>query len=497
MFLSITTTHHPATDLGWLLHKRPDKVQNFDIAGGRAIVFYPEATDERCTATLLLDVDTVDLVRTLNIPADRVALQQYVNEKPYTASSFLTTAIAKVYTSAMNGICNNRPELLDVKMPFEVVVSVIKVGGKDGEAALKRLFEPIGYDVEAVQYPFDETFTEWGDSPFFTVKLRNTLTLSDLLQQLYVLLGVFDNDKHYSISKQEIEKLMAKGDGWLSTHPQRDFITRRYLRNIGTLTKMAMRHFEEEDAEKAENMAQNDIPNIGAERASLEEKRGEKAAAKINLHQQRLEAAAEQLKKNGVRTVVDMGCGEGRLIRLLLKEGQFNKILGVDVSMRELQRAKQRLDFDEMSPRMRERLDLMQGSVTYRDRRIEGFDGMALVEVIEHLEVDRLAAMERVVFEFAQPKTVVVTTPNGEYNVKYETLTAGDFRHDDHRFEWTRPEFEAWAARIATNFGYSVDFFPVGDFDEMVGAPSQMGVFRKNTEGVKKADANPHQPKRV
>ena len=469
MFLSITTTHKPATDLGWLLHKRPDKVQNFDIAGGRAIVFYPEATEARCTATLLLDVDTVDLVRTLNIPTDRVSLQQYVNEKPYTASSFLTTAIAKVYASAMNGVCKDRPELLGVKMPFEVVVSVIRVGGKDGTAALKRLFEPIGYEVEAVQYPFDKTFSEWGDSSFYTVKLRNTLTIRDLLQQLYVLLGVFDNDKHYSISKQEIEKLMTKGDGWLSTHPERDFITRRYLRNIGTLTKIAIRHFEEEDAEKAEN----------TEGSLFEEKTEETPSVKINLHQQRLEAAAEQLKKNGAKTVVDMGCGEGRLMRLLLKEGQFDKILGVDVSMRELQRAKQRLDFDDMSPRMRERVDLMQGSVTYRDRRIEGFDGMALVEVIEHLDLDRLSAMERVVFEFAQPKTVVVTTPNGEYNVKYETLTAGDFRHDDHRFEWSRPEFEAWARKTAANFGYSVTFFPVGDFDENVGAPSQMGVFKK------------------
>jgi 3' terminal RNA ribose 2'-O-methyltransferase Hen1 len=473
MFLSISTTHSPATDLGWLLHKRPDKVQTFDIAGGRAIVFYPEATEVRCTATLLLDVDTVDLVRTLNIPSDRISLQQYVNEKPYTASSFLTTAISKVYSSAMNGLCKDRPELLDVKMPFEVVVSVIRVSSKNGEAALKRLFEPLGYEVEAQQYAFDETFTEWGDSPFFTVKLRNTLTISDLLQQLYVLLGVFDNDKHYSISKQEIEKLMAKGDGWLSTHPQREFITRRYLRNIGTLTKLAMRQFEEEDVEKAEN---SEI----TEGVVFEEKPVEKPTAKINLHQQRLEAAAEQLKKSGVKSVVDMGCGEGRLIRLLLKEGQFDRILGVDVSMRELQRAKQRLDFDEMSPRMRERLDLMQGSVTYRDRRLEGFEGMALVEVIEHLDEDRLSSMERVVFEFAQPKTVVVTTPNGEYNVKYETLTAGDFRHDDHRFEWSRPEFEAWATKAATQFGYSVTFFPVGDFDEAVGAPSQMGVFKKN-----------------
>jgi 3' terminal RNA ribose 2'-O-methyltransferase Hen1 len=471
MFLSISTTHTPATDLGWLLHKRPDKVQTFDIAGGRAIVFYPEATDERCTATLLLDVDTVDLVRTLNVPNDRVSLQQYVNEKPYTASSFLTTAISKVYSSAMNGICKDRPELLGVKMPIEVVVSVIRAG-LNGEAALRRQFEPIGYEVEVEQYNFDETFTEWGKSPFFTLKLRHTVTISELLQHLYVLLGVFDNDKHYSISKQEIEKLMAKGDGWLSTHPQREFITRRYLRNIGTLTKLAMRQFEEEDAEKAEIA-------LNTEGVAVEEKVAEKAEKKINLHQQRLEAAAEQLKKHGVKTVVDMGCGEGRLIRLLLKEGQFDKILGVDVSMRELQRAKQRLDFEDMSPRMRERLDLMQGSVTYRDRRIEGFDGMALVEVIEHLDEDRLSAMERVVFEFAQPKTVVITTPNGEYNVKYETLSAGDFRHDDHRFEWSRPEFEAWANKAAAHFGYSVDFFPVGDFDETVGAPSQMGVFNK------------------
>jgi 3' terminal RNA ribose 2'-O-methyltransferase Hen1 len=354
-------------------------------------------------------------------------------------------------------------------MPFEVILSVIRVGSKNGEVLLKRLFEPIGYEVEATQYAFDETFTEWGDSPFFTVKLRNTLTISELLQQLYILLGVFDNDKHYSISKQEIEKLMDKGDGWLATHPQRDFITRRYLRNIGTLTKLAIRQFEEEDAEKAENTEES----FGEEAPKVER------AIKINLHQQRLEAAAEQLKKSGVKTVVDMGCGEGRLIRILLKDGQFDKILGVDVSMRELQRAKQRLDFDEMSPRMRERIDLIQGSVTYRDRRIEGYEAMALVEVIEHLDEDRLSAMERVVFEFAQPQTVVVTTPNGEYNVKYETLSAGDFRHDDHRFEWSRPEFEAWANKTADNFGYLVSFFPVGEFDDTVGSPSQMGVFFK------------------
>ncbi len=474
MFLKISTTHQPATDLGWLLHKRPDKVQTFSIAGGQAHVFYSEATETRCSAVLLTDVDTVELVRNMNIPNDRAMLGQYVNDRPYTASSFLTTAISKIYTSALNGNCKDRPDLVDVAMPLEATLAVVRVGGKEAAENLKRLFEPLGYTLELEQHVLDPEFQQWGISPYFTVTLRNTLTVKDLLTHLYILLGAIDNDKHYSISKDEVEKLFARGGDWLATHPHREFITRRFLRNIGNLSKSALSRFEEE----TDNLGLEDAENTENTEGVASEVEVEKTE-KVNLHQLRLEAACDALLKNGARSVADLGCGEGQLLRILLKYAQFEKILGVDVSIRELQKAKRKLNFEEMSPRMRERLDLAQGSVTYRDARFNDYDAAALVEVIEHLDLERLTALERVVFEFPNFKTIVVTTPNAEYNIKYETLEEGRFRHNDHRFEWTRTEFDAWANAVAERFGYDLAISAVGDFDEAVGAPSQMAVFSK------------------
>jgi 3' terminal RNA ribose 2'-O-methyltransferase Hen1 len=174
--------------------------------------------------------------------------------------------------------------------------------------------------------------------------------------------------------------------------------------------------------------------------------------------------------------VLDLGCGEGRLIQLLLEEPQFQRIVGMDVSYRSLMRANQRLE--RLPSLQRQRVELFQGSLTYRDERLAGYDAAAIVEVIEHLDLARLAAFERVVFQHARPTTIALTTPNAEYNVRYPTLSAGTFRHSDHRFEWTRAEFAAWAERVATTYGYTVTIQPVGPDDPEVGAPSQLAVFQ-------------------
>jgi 3' terminal RNA ribose 2'-O-methyltransferase Hen1 len=467
MLLTISTTHSPAADLGWLLHKHPDKVQSFDIAGGQAHIFYPITQEDICTAALVVDVDPVDIVRTMNIPQDRGALAQYVNDRPYTASSFLTTAISKVYSSALNGICHPRPELVEIKMPFEVKISVIKMG-THGEDKLKRLFEPLGYSVNAFRHSLDEKFPDWGESPYYTVTLSNTLTIKDLLSHIYVLLPVFDNEKHYYISKQEIEKLISKGGEWLVTHPKKEFIIKRYLRNINTLTKTAITHFEDSDLEN--NSPNDSIEEVILSKNTISEK-------KANLHQLRLDAALIELKKNGSKTVVDMGCGEGKLLKMMIKEAQFDKILGVDVSMRELQKAKSRLKLEEISQKMRDRLELIQGSITYRDKRIENYDALVMIEVIEHLELERIPAMERVVFECANPQMVIITTPNAEYNALYN-LEEDSMRHNDHRFEWTRQEFKTWSESVAEKYNYAVKFTNIGDLDEKLGSPSQMAVFK-------------------
>ena len=170
---------------------------------------------------------------------------------------------------------------------------------------------------------------------------------------------------------------------------------------------------------------------------------------------------------------------EPQAISTLMPMDQFREIVGMDVSARSLEIASQRLKLAELPERQRERIRLLHGALTYRDARLAGYDAAAAVEVIEHLDPDRLAAFERVLFEFARPATAVITTPNREYNANFPGLAARALRHPDHRFEWTRAEFAAWAERVAGAHGYRVTFEPVGGVDPEHGAPTQMGIFRR------------------
>lgn len=463
MLLTITTTHQPATDLGYLLHKHPARVQSFPLSFGQAHVFYPEASVERCMAALLLDIDPVQLSR-----GQRRAtpLEPYVNDRPYVASSFLSIAISDVFGTALNGHSASRKELAETNIPLQAKLTTLPCRG--GEGLLKRLFEPLGYSVAAEAHLLDEKYPDWGKSAYYTVTLEATCRLSDLLTHLYVLIPVLDDDKHYWIGKDEIEKLLQHGKGWLETHPEREQIAFRYLKHSRSLTRAAIARLIIEES-LAEDESEED--------ADTQE---EKLEQPVSLHQQRLGAVMAVLRQVGARRVLDLGCGEGKLLKLLLQEKSIEKIIGMDVSYRALEIAQSRLHLDRLPDRQKERITLLHGALTYRDKRLEGYDAAAVVEVIEHLDLARLAAFERVLFEFARPGTVIITTPNGEYNVKFTSLPAGKFRHKDHRFEWSRAEFHAWAARVTERFGYTVRFLPVGPEDPLVGAPSQMGIFSLN-----------------
>jgi len=473
LLLTITTTHEPATDLGFLLHKNPAKTQSFNLAYGRAYVVYPEATDKCCTAALMLDVDPVGLVRNRRGPAgESRALEQYVNDRPYVASSLLSVAIAQVFGSALGGRSKERPDLLDRPLPLTANISVLPCRG--GEVFLRKLFEPLGYQVKAESHGLDSTFPEWGPSRYFTVTLTHTLPLQTLLSHLYVLIPVLDDDKHYWVDQAEVEKLLRHGEGWLSGHPEKDQIVTRYLRRQKHLAREALERLLEEDQSDPDATE----AAHSAEEAQVEEK--------IRLNDQRLGAVLSALKASGAKCVLDLGCGEGRLLRLLMAEKQFEQILGMDVSYRSLEIAKERLNLDRLAPAQKHRLSLIQGSLIYRDKRLNGFDAAVVVEVIEHLDPPRLAAFERVVFECAKPRTVILTTPNAEYNVKWESLPAGKFRHRDHRFEWTRGQFQEWARQIGERFGYTAEFLPVGPVDPVVGPPTQMVVLKA---GISSASA--------
>jgi len=362
-----------------------------------------------------------------------------------------------------SGRSKGRQELADQKIPLTANLAVVSCRG--GEELLRELFEPLGYNVSAEHHPLDDKFPEWGEGPYYTVQLEGNLRLQDLLNHLYVLVPVLDAEKHYWIAQDEVDKLLRKGEGWLATHPHKEAIVKRYLPRQGQLAREALAQLAEGD---------NPDPDAREEARAEEEAKME---APIRLWQQRMGAVMAVLRSVGAQRVLDLGCGEGKLLKSLLEEKALTEIVAMDVSYRSLEIASRNLRLDRMPAKQRERLKLMHGSLMYRDKRLAGYDAATVVEVIEHLDAPRLAAFERVLFEAARPKTVIVTTPNAEYNVKFDTLPAGQFRHKDHRFEWAREQFQQWSERIGERFGYAVRFLPIGEEDCQLGAPTQMGVF--------------------
>ena len=462
MLFTITTTARQADDLSFLLHKHPARVQVFELKFGKVHVFYPEVSETRCTAAMLLDVDPIALVRR-HRGGSGGTLGTYVNDRPYVASSFLSVAISQVFGTALAGHCKDLPDRVDEAMPFEVNIAVLPSRG--AETVLRRLFEPLGYQIKATPYALDERFPQWGASRYFTVNLKGTCRLQALLSHLYVLVPVLDDEKHYYVGEDEVEKLLRRGESWLPSHPERDLITERYLKYQRSLVREALARLQEDAA----------VPDATAEKHAAAE---EALEAPVRLNTLRLEAVLETLKQCSARRVLDLGCGEGKLLVMLMKDSYFEKLVGMDVSAQALETAAKRLHLDR-HPIRRERVSLLHGALTYRDDRLHGYDAATLVEVIEHLDSPRLRALGHVVFEHARPGCVIVTTPNREYNARFESLPAGNFRHPDHRFEWGRSEFHTWAEYVAAQFGYTARFVPIGEADEALGPPTQMAVFEQ------------------
>ncbi|MFD3684438.1 3' terminal RNA ribose 2'-O-methyltransferase Hen1 [Nocardiopsis sp. NPDC058631] len=522
MLLTITTTANPATDLGFLLHKHPDRVQGFEQSFGTAHVFYPEATGERCTAALLLDVDAQALLRArTSVSSPDFALAQYVNDRPYATSSLFTVALGRVFRSALRGTCGPRPELARTPLPLELRMPAVPC--RAGAERARALFEPLGWTVDAEPVPLDPGLPGWGDSHYLALTLTGTMRLSEALSHLYVLLPAMDGTKHYWVDQSEVDKLLRAGGlpgavqgtdgdgpsaaeetdgeaggpgadvGWLSAHPERDWITRRYLNRREAYVRTAMARFAEAEdtAEGADDPAVEEAATAQTPAAAADERTP-------GLAEQRAGAVMAVLGAEGATSVLDLGCGSGRLLARLAADRTLTRVTGVDVSAVSLEHAHRRIcrgcepgggrrhrplpaltgrtaGADGTPPRP----ELLVGSVVYRDRRFCGYDAAVLMEVIEHLDPSRLPAMEESVFGAARPRVVVVTTPNVEYNTHYEGLRDGSLRHSDHRFEWTRAEFARWTDRVAEQHGYRVRRLPVGSEDPRSGSPTQMGVFTR------------------
>jgi len=469
LLLTITSTTPPATDLGFLLHKNPARLHAKELSFGTARVCYPEATEARCTAALVVDVDAVQLVRgrKRGPQGGGLSLAQYVNDRPYAASSFLSVALAKVFGTALSGRSKERPDLAARPLPLEARLPVVPCHG--GQDVVDRLLRPLGYELEVRTLALDPAFPAWGDSRYVDLRIQGTVRVRDLLEHLSVLLPVLDDDKHYWVGPAEVDKLLRRGGEWLAAHPERELITRRYLRHDRRLTHEALSRLVEADGT-------TDDPDAALETADAAEATVEQP---LRLADQRIAAVVAALREAGARTIADLGCGQGRLVKALLREPWVERVTGVDVAWRALETAARGLRLDQLSPRQRERVELLHGALTYRDQRLQGLDAATAVEVVEHIDPPRLSAFERALFGEAHPATLVVTTPNVEYNRLFEWLPAGQLRHRDHRFEWTRAEFTQWATGVAGRHGYQVAVSPIGPEDPECGAPTQMAVFRR------------------
>jgi 3' terminal RNA ribose 2'-O-methyltransferase Hen1 len=465
VLLTVTTTHRPATDLGYLLHKHPDRVQEFKQSFGTATVFYPEASEERCTAALLVQIDPVRLARTAGRGTPDFSLAQYVNDRSYAASSLLGVALADVFSTARSGRCDSRQGLADSAIPLEVEIPVLPCHG--GPDIAQLIFEPLGWQVEATPIPLDDRFPAWGNSRYVHLRLKGNVRLADALNQLHVLLPVMDESKHYWQGPDEVDKLLRSGVGWLASHPERALIARRYLARRSALARVALARLAELGDEREEALEPAGDEEIAqpVERRQL-------------LNEQRHEAVLTALGELEAKSVIDLGCGSGQFLDKLVRQSSFGRVAGMDVSVRSLQIAARTLNLDRLNERQAARIELFQGALTYEDARLAGFDAAVLMEVVEHVDAPRLAALERVVFGAAHPHAILVTTPNAEYNANYEGLAG--MRHPDHRFEWTRDEFATWAHRVAAAYGYAVQFRGIGNLDPERGTPTQMAVFRRD-----------------
>jgi 3' terminal RNA ribose 2'-O-methyltransferase Hen1 len=389
-------------------------------------------------------------------------LDQYVNDRPYAASSFLSVALNKAFRTAMTGVCNARQELADSAIPLEAVVTPLPIRG--GEKLLRLLFEALGWSVDVD--PIVGPDTGMVSKLYAPLKLTGVARLSALLNYLYVLIPVLDDAKHYWVGEDEIAKLLKRGEGWLDQHPARELIVRRYLRHRGVLARAALERLAPETLPEALDPEARNAPEDALE-------------APIRLNDARMTAVVEALRATGAKTIADLGCGDGKLLHRLLRERWAERLIGLDAAARELERAAKRLNLHLPGGPPEGRVSLLHGSLTYRDDRWAGADAAALIEVIEHMDPARLPLLGRVVFSEAHPGAVVVTTPNAEYNSLFPNLAAGDFRHPDHRFEWTRAEFQTWADRIGSTYGYRSALTGIGRRDEALGAPTQMAVFTR------------------
>jgi 3' terminal RNA ribose 2'-O-methyltransferase Hen1 len=474
LLLSLSVSGEHAPDLGFILYKHPDRVFEKSTPKNRITGFFAENSAGRAEFCLTVEVDQVERVRGVNW--DR-GIASYVEPMPFLAASHMSQALSSALGSAMNGVLASKDPIVDARVK-EVGVKplpiTIKVGAvRCSPYMITRLFEELGWTVMVESHGLDvPNVSEEDDRPLHVFTLTGAATVSDALTQLYVLLPVLDPSRHYFYDESEVRKLFDKGGEWLKNHSARDLIISRYLSKSKELREYARQLFGRFQEKK-------DIDELIAE---TEDAMGEWEDPDDNSpHQQRHSRIVGDIAEWRARTVIDLGCGEGKLLERLVRIAPDMRVVGIEPSAREIERARKKLS-NNPGKNLDPRVEFVHGSAMYGDERFKGFDAAVLSEVIEHVDEERLSLLARSVFGIMAPRRVIITTPNGDYN-KVFGFFPGEFRHADHRFEWTMTECRAWVDGVTATYDYEAEITPVGgrnpEADEANGEISHYIVFTK------------------
>lgn len=474
MFLSIAVSGEHAPDLGFVLYKHPGRFFEKSASKGRVTGGFTENREDFAEFTLAVEIDPVERVRGVNW--DR-GIASYVEPMPFLAASHMSQALSQALGSAMNGVLGSKDPVIDTRVKAAGVKPwplTIKVGAvRCSPYMIESLFSELGWSVEIESHNLDVPgVSEDDDRPLHVFTLKGEATVSDALTQLYVLLPVLDPSRHYFYDESEARKLFEKGGDWLKGHSSRDLIISRYLSKSKELRGYARQLFGNFQEKK-------DLDELIAETEEL--MRDWDDPDDTSPHQQRHSQIIRDVVSWGARSVIDLGCGEGRLLERLVRIAPDMRVVGIEPSAREIERARKRLS-NNPGKNLDPRVEFVHGSAMYGDERFKDFDAAILSEVIEHVDEDRLSLLARSVFGIMAPRRVVITTPNGDYNRVFG-LRPGEFRHADHRFEWTLAECQAWVVGVTAAYPYEAEITPVGgrnaDADEGHGEVSHYIVFTK------------------
>lgn len=456
MQLAIKATGEGAKMLSFLLSKNPQNLYDRMEKGYRVRLTYTVFSDSEVEALIFVTPDPVELVK--NSP-DTYEITQYINDREFVVSSIFCSNTRSALGTALNG--RPKEEYLDwAKHAFQLTIGFGPVATDLPDAAIKNLFEPLGYQTEIERGRADYNFQFKERSSARFINLQSKVTLQNALQHLFVLIPVLDDYRHYFIDEREIEKLERYGEGWLADHPLKELIIKRTLRFRELIDQMVLNSHQTELI----NEAVTPEPNISSQ-----------PVVRLNkLRYQRLVKIIEDLAAR--ESIVDFGAGEGKLsVRLGFIPG-VKEILAVEPTEKEQLRALKRFseasrkdDFIAPTP--------VWGSLFYYDEQLCGKDVMILSEVIEHIDESRLPRVMDTILGSYKPQVLLITTPNAEYNPVYQ-MEEG-IRHKDHRFEWSRAEFAEWTYCLARNYAYEVQIDGIGEEAEGYGHPSQLAILTR------------------